>query len=105
MDYEEYKLAKEFLIAKGIYKEHYFQHQHDCYYLENNCHIEERGGHRYLRPSKCAKFILKQGMERFNSHEWGYAYHGTKVDNVVSIIENGLRPANSTLDNGYKIPL
>jgi hypothetical protein len=42
-------------------------------------------------------------MKRFNSYDWGYAYHGTKIENVLSIIKNGLRPANSTLPNGQTV--
>ena len=58
-----------------------------------------------MRASNCAKFIFKQGMKRFHSYEWGYAYHGTKVENVVSIIENGLKSGNTVLPNGTLIPM
>lgn len=53
-----------------------------------------------MRPSNCAKFILKNGIRRLNSHDWGYAYHGTKPEYIKSIIENGLKPAGYCLGTG-----
>jgi hypothetical protein len=73
-----------------------FSHPDDCYYLNNYCHIEERGGHRYLRPSHCSKFVLMQGKHLFYNYTWSYSYHGTDPKNVQSIIKYGLKiPGNS----------
>ncbi|CAF1372123.1 unnamed protein product [Adineta steineri] len=73
-----------------------FSHRDDCYYLNNHCHIEERGGHRYLRPSHCSKFVLKQGKHLFHDYTWSYSYHGTSPKNVDSIVKYGLKiPGNS----------
>lgn len=79
-----------------------FSHDDDCYYLNNYCHIEKRGGHRYLRPSHCSKFVLQQGKHLFFDYEWSYSYHGTDPKNVQSIIKHGLKiPGNSA--GGKKI--
>ena len=76
-----------------------FSHPDDCYYLNNYCHIEERGGHRYLRPSHCSKFVLQQGKHLFHNYEWSYSYHGTAPKNVQSIIRYGLKIPGNTAGN------
>lgn len=73
-----------------------FSHPDDCYYLNNYCHIEERGGHRYLRPSHCSKFVLQQGKHLFYNYEWSYSYHGTAPKNVPNIIQHGLKIPGNT---------
>ncbi|CAG8642450.1 892_t:CDS:1, partial [Ambispora leptoticha] len=68
-----------------------FNHEDDCYYFDNYCHIENRGGHRYLRPSRCSKFVLKQGYHLFHDYKWTYSYHGTNSNNITSILQYGLK--------------
>jgi hypothetical protein len=82
-----YKFIKEYLKLDDSI----FSHSDDCYYLENYCHIEYRGGHRYLRPSKCTKFVLNQGHHLFYNYQWTYSYHGTNSKNIKSILQHGLK--------------
>ena len=61
-----------------------------------------RGGHRFLRPSFCAKFVLKDAVrdkDLFKSEKKGYTYHGTKFEYLESIFENGLRPGGFALSD------
>ena len=76
-----------------------FSHPDDCYYLNNHCHIEERGGHRYLRPSHCSKFVFMQGKHLFNDPTWSYGYHGTSPENIKSIVKYGLKIPGNTAGN------
>ena len=89
-NYEKYRLAREYIKEKGFCDDSKFDHTLDCFYLENNCHIEKRGGHRYLRPSLCAKMVFKNSVSVFNDTSWLYSYHGTQIKNVKSILTNGL---------------
>ncbi|RIA99408.1 hypothetical protein C1645_747240 [Glomus cerebriforme] len=86
-----YKYVKEYLKIDDSM----FSHPDNCYYLNNYCHIENRGGHRYLRPSKCSKFVLKQGYFLFNNYHWTYSYHGTDSSNIKSILKYGLKASGS----------
>jgi hypothetical protein len=98
----EHELARQYLNEKNFCPDSDFNHSLDCYYLKNHCHIEERGGHRFLRPSLCSKFVLKQSHAVFNNPSYLYSYHGTPSGNISSILQNGLRPGGSNL-NGTPI--
>lgn len=100
----EYRLAKEYIDNELKISSSYFEHKHDCWYGVNNSHVELRGSHRYLRPSLCAKFILKSGMKKFYENDWSYGYHGTTLKNVKSILENGLKKAGDKLKDGTTVP-
>ncbi|CAG8543849.1 23260_t:CDS:2 [Racocetra persica] len=86
-----YKFIKEYLQLDDSL----FNHQDNCYYLTNYCHLENRGGHRYLRPSECSKFVLKQGSHLFYNYNWTYSYHGTDPKNIKSILQYGLKKPGS----------
>ena len=92
-NHSDHQLALRYIAEKNFLPENKYDHPNDCYYNENNCHIELRGGHRYLRPSNCSKFILKDGKQQFMEYGFQYAYHGTKNTNVSSILRSGLQPA------------
>ena len=100
----EYQLAKQYIYDVLKLNPSIFAHEYDCWYGLNNSHVEDRGGHRFLRPSLTAKFVLKQGLDKFYSYDWSYAYHGTKAAFVSSIIDNGLRMAGDTLKDGSVVP-
>jgi len=100
---KKYELAMKFIKHKGFIPENDYSHSDDCYYLANHCHIELRGGHRYLRPSNCAKFVLKTGKKHFYSNTFQYAYHGTHPKNIASIYKNGLLPSGAKLNNGQTV--
>ena len=87
---EHYKLSLEYLQEKDFCDESEFDHSLDCHYLTNHAHIELRGGHRFVRPSECSKFVLKRSKAVFNDPSWTYAYHGTHPNNMKSILKNGL---------------
>ena len=87
---EHYELARRFLDEQKFCDDSEFDHELDCFYLENNCHIEGRGGHRFLRPSLCSKFVFRGSQNVFNDSTWLYSYHGTDSKNVQSIIKKGL---------------
>lgn len=88
--HSDYKLARQYVKEKNFCDDSLFDHSLDCYYHENNCHIEIRGGHRYLRPSLCSKMVFRNSRAVFNDSSWLYSYHGTDPKNVKSILENGL---------------
>ncbi|CAF3304907.1 unnamed protein product [Rotaria socialis] len=88
---QRHSFAAEFIRDELKLDDSVFSHQDDCYYLNNHCHIENRGGHRYIRPSNCSKFILKQGKHLFSDYTWSYSYHGTASENVKNIITYGLK--------------
>jgi hypothetical protein len=90
-----YKFVKEYLKLDDSI----FSHRDNCYYLDNYRHLEIRGGHRYLRPSKCSKFVLKQGYHLFNNYQWTYSYHGTNSENIESILKHGLKIPGSFAGN------
>eukprot|EP01083_Nonionella_stella_P060256 157455_1 len=98
-----HQLALQFIKEKKFITETDYSHGDDCYYKKNWCHIEERGGHRFLRPSNCSKFVLKSGKKYFNKYNFQYAYHGTAVTNVGSIYQHGLRPSGTGLPNGQRV--
>jgi len=100
---EKHQLALQFIKEKKFIPEDEYSHGDDCYYKKNWCHIEERGGHRYIRPSNCSKFVLKSGKKYFNQYNFQYAYHGTAVKNVGSIFKNGLVPSGAKLPNGQTV--
>jgi hypothetical protein len=83
---KEYQIALEYIKSQAYYDKEKFNHGLDCYYLENNCHIEQRGSHCYLRPSYTAKFILEDSLDIFDNYELLYAYHGTNPNNIGSIL-------------------
>ncbi|CAG8643678.1 6472_t:CDS:1 [Funneliformis mosseae] len=95
----EYELSRKFIKEYLMLDDSIFSHMDNCYYLENYCHIERRGGHRYLRPSKCSKFVLEQGKHLFYNYQWNYSYHGTFTENVKSIIKFGLKKPGSRAGN------
>jgi hypothetical protein len=99
---ENHQLALAYIKEKNFCNDSQYSHEDDCYYLENNCHIEERGGHRYLRPSNCSKFVLKQGKHLFTDYSWLYSYHGTAPRNVRNIMTYGLAPSG-TIVGGKKV--
>ena len=75
----------------------------DCYYYNNNCHIEKWGGHRYLRPSNCSKFVLKRSEDYFFNEKLSYSYHGTHPNNIKNILKEGLKVPdgnNIKVENG-----
>src|SRR5581483_7812719 len=90
-----YRFVKEYL---GL-DDSLFSHQDNCYYLSNYHHLEYRGGHRYLRPSKCSKFVLNQGYHLFYNYQWTYSYHGTNPENIDSILKYGLKSPGSFAGN------
>lgn len=93
---KNHQLAADFIKNYLQLDDSIFSHADDCYYLDNYCHIEKRGGHRYLRPSCCSKFVLQQGKHLFYDYEWSYSYHGTHPKNVQSIVKYGLKiPGNN----------
>ncbi|CAG8488650.1 21520_t:CDS:10, partial [Gigaspora rosea] len=92
-------LSADELELENEFDESLFSHQDDCYYLSNYCHLENRGGHRYLRPSKCSKFVLKQGYHLFYNYDWTYSYHGTDPKNIKSILKYGLKKPGSLAGN------
>lgn len=96
----KHQLALQYLREKNFAPENDFLHQHDCYYGDNWHHAELRGGHRFLRPSHCSKFVLRKGMGKFLEADWQYAYHGTNTKNVGSILQHGLRASGSRLPDG-----
>eukprot|EP01084_Bolivina_argentea_P231388 390241_1 len=99
----QYQLALQFIKEKRFIADNEYSHSDDCYYLRNWCHMEQRGGHRYMRPSNCSKFVLKSGKKYFNQYNFQYAYHGTAVKNVSSIYQHGLVPSGSRLSNGRSV--
>jgi hypothetical protein len=95
---DEYKISFDFIIKNYLkLDEDLFSFEDNCYYLTNHCHIEKRGGHRYLRPSNCSKFVFKQGLKYFFNYEYLYSYHGTHPDNIKSIIDYGLKVPGSNV--------
>jgi hypothetical protein len=103
-DDPKYKLAREYLAEKAFCPDSEFDHGLDCLYLDNFCHVEERGGHRFLRPSNCTKFVFRRSRSVFNDPTYAYSYHGTNSANVRSILTYGLRPGGSAVD-GRTIPM
>jgi hypothetical protein len=97
-----YTIAQKFIKEYLHLDDSIFSHQDNCYYLNNYCHTENRGGHRYLRPSKCSKFVLKQGLHLFYNYQWTYSYHGTNSENIKSIVQYGLKKPGSFV-GGKKI--
>ena len=77
----------------------------DCYYPNNYCHAELRGTPKslFMRPTFSSKHILKSslsarapdgsGSSVFSSETMRYAYHGTPMRNIKSILSDGLRPS------------
>lgn len=60
-----------------------------------------RGGLEYKRPCGWKRYAIKVNDKyedtkwlgsKGNNTEWAVAYHGTKIQNIKSIIENGLKP-------------
>jgi hypothetical protein len=88
----EYRLALDYVRDRGFCDDSEFDHHLDCVYKRNHCHIEERGGHRFLRPSNCVKLVLKRSRSVFDDPSWLYSYHGTHPSNVSSILRYGLQP-------------
>ena len=99
---QRHSFASDFLRDYLQLDHSIFSHPDDCYYLNNYCHIEQRGGHRYLRPSHCSKFVLNQGKHLFYDYTWSYSYHGTSPKNVKSILNYGLKIPGHTA-GGTKI--
>ncbi|POG65884.1 hypothetical protein GLOIN_2v1880277 [Rhizophagus irregularis DAOM 181602=DAOM 197198] len=87
----DYTMSHKFIKEYLQLDDSIFSHHDNCYYLENYSHLEYRGGHRYLRPSKCSKFVLKQGHHLFYNYQWTYSYHGTNSKNIKSILQHGLK--------------
>ncbi|CAB4415816.1 unnamed protein product [Rhizophagus irregularis] len=87
----DYTMSHKFIKEYLQLDDSIFSHHDNCYYLENYSHLEYRGGHRYLRPSKCFKFVLKQGHHLFYNYQWTYSYHGTNSKNIKSILQHGLK--------------
>src|SRR5947208_16454117 len=75
-----YRFVKEYL---GL-DDSLFSHQDNCYYLSNYHHLEYRGGHRYLRPSKCSKFEYLFLVNRINKKNFTLATEQHK--NYVMIL-------------------
>jgi hypothetical protein len=100
----KYKLAREYLAEKAFCPDSEFDHRLDCLYLDNFCHVEERGGHRFLRPSNCTKFVFRRSSSVFSDARYPYSYHGTSSSNIRSILTHGLVPGGSSLD-GITIPI
>jgi hypothetical protein len=94
-----YQLSKLFISEYLKLDENLFSFDDNCYYLKNYCHIEKRGGHRYLRASECSKFVLKSGKKLFYNDEWLYSYHGTDPKNIEKIIQYGLKVPGSKAGN------
>ncbi|CAG8720383.1 7962_t:CDS:1, partial [Cetraspora pellucida] len=95
----DYTLSRKFIKEYLQLDDSLFSHPDNCYYLSNYCHIENRGGHRYLRPSECSKFVLKQGYHLFYDYNWTYSYHGTDPKNIKSILQYGLKKPGSLAGN------
>ena len=69
-----------------------------------------RGGYEYKRPCGWLRYGLKV-KGKFENDEWiegknEWAYHGTKVDNIESILKNGFRvgPGNVFGNGVYSTP-
>jgi hypothetical protein len=99
-----YRIACQYIHEKKFCDDSEFDHPFDCYYLNNSCHAELRGGHRFYRPSLCTKFIFKSAKSVFNDSTYQYSYHGTSSSNIHSIIQHGLCPGGSEI-NGTKIKM
>lgn len=105
-------LAQRYVAERLLVPDYLFAHERDCFYLRNHCHIENRRGARFIRPSLCAKFMLKTGtaliaeqLQPGNPKQlWMPTYHGTAPDNVMSILQNGLRVPGSVLSTGAVVP-
>jgi hypothetical protein len=105
---ELHQLALEYLAEKKFCPDSEFVHGMDCYYKRNHCHIENRNGARFIRPSNCSKFMLKTGAAIVAEQrkpgnpmqKWLPTYHGTDPSNVASILRHGLVPAGSAVGSG-----
>ncbi|CAI2177728.1 9149_t:CDS:2 [Funneliformis geosporum] len=82
----EYELSRKFIKEYLMLDDSIFSHMDNCYYLENYCYIESRGGHQ-------------QGKHLFYNNKWNYSYHGTFTKNVKSIIKFGLKKPGSHAGN------
>jgi hypothetical protein len=99
----QYLLALQYINEKKFCFDSEFNYALDCYDLDNFCHAELRGEHRFFRPSHCTKFVLRRSSTVFDNSSYLYSYHGTRSSNVASILQYGLLPGGTKIE-GKTIP-
>jgi hypothetical protein len=95
-DSSTYKLARQYLAERSAWPDWKFNHEKDCVYLGNFCHMDYRGRQRFFRPSACVKFVLANAAWVFETPDYLTSYHGTESGNINSILSYGLLPAGET---------
>jgi hypothetical protein len=92
-----YQLALQYLKERNFWPDLGFDHSLDCEYLDNFCHVNVRGQHKFFRPSACVKFPLRQASSPFSGADCLTSYHGTPSSNISSILAFGLLPAGESI--------
>jgi hypothetical protein len=101
LNHPELRLCRQYLDERHFCDDQEFDHSLDCFYFDNLCDMELRGGHRFCRPTNCAKFMLKSAQWVFSNSDYVTAWHGTASANLPSILKWGLRPGNSWIDGVF----
>lgn len=112
-DEPHYQLALQYFNEKRFCDPKELAPERDCFYKRNHCHIENRNGARFIRPSMCTKFMLRRGIDIIKEQlqpgnpkqKWLPTYHGTNQANVASILKFGLLASGSTVPgSSHSVP-